>query len=431
MSPRTTRYLVSCYLAVFAALCPYANAQQAKAAPVSLEQYLRASAVSKQVLDTFLDPNQLSWAKFDPELGYHLGNYFPRDGIDGSSTISTVHKTGARTAHVYVDRACRINTYGNSFTQCHQVSDGETWQEYLAAHLGEPVRNFGMGGHGVYQAYRRMMREEKGPRGGEYVILYIWGDDHFRSLLRCRHVLIYRWWDQAGGKLFHNNPWSHVEMDLERGRIVEKENLLPTPELLYRMTDPEWMYQNLKDDLAMQIALFSRGLTTDLDWPKVERLAAILRTDPIDRSTAEKEKEGLRRLLDKYSYAATEYILELARDFTSGAGKKLLVVLNDPRNYRSLVESGTRADQEIVDFLKQNNFLYFDMNLVHVEDYKKNYKIPFADYVKRYLMPHYNPAGNHFFAYSIKDTIVNWLVPKPVTYRENRDAMVEFTGYIE
>ena len=27
--------------------------------------------------------------------------------------------------------------------------DGKTWQEYLAAHLGEPLRNFGVGGFGV------------------------------------------------------------------------------------------------------------------------------------------------------------------------------------------------------------------------------------------------------------------------------------------
>jgi hypothetical protein len=47
------------------------------------------------------------------------------------------------------------------FHACHQVSDNETWQEYLAGHLGEPIRNFGMGGFGVYQAYRRMIREEQ------------------------------------------------------------------------------------------------------------------------------------------------------------------------------------------------------------------------------------------------------------------------------
>ena len=43
-----------------------------------------------------------------------------------------------------------------------------------------------MGGFGVYQAYRRMRREEQTDQGAEYVMLYVWGDDHLRSLLRCR-----------------------------------------------------------------------------------------------------------------------------------------------------------------------------------------------------------------------------------------------------
>ncbi len=153
------------------------SAQESSTVP--FQQYLRESAVSRNVLDTFADPKQLSWAQFDPEVGYILGNYLPVDGIDGSSTISTVQPDGARTPHHYVGRKGRINTYGNSFTQRHQVNDGETWQEYLAAHLGEPIRNFGMGGFGVYQAYRRMLREERTDRGAEYVILYIWGGTTF------------------------------------------------------------------------------------------------------------------------------------------------------------------------------------------------------------------------------------------------------------
>ncbi len=213
----------------------------------SFERYLRESAVSRELLDTFIDPKQLSWAQFDPEVGYILGNYLPGDGIDGSSTISTVQPDGSRTQHLYVDRKGRINTYGNSFTQCHQVNDGETWQEYLAAHLGEPIRNFGMGGFGVYQAYRRMVREEQTDRGAEYVILYIWGGDHIRSLLRCRHAAIFKWWDHAGGIMFHNNFWANVEMDFESGQIVEKPNRLPDRESLYRMTDPEFMVETLQD----------------------------------------------------------------------------------------------------------------------------------------------------------------------------------------
>ena len=112
----------------------------------SFVEFIKAHVASREEIDVFL--HEMSWAQFDPVVGYILGNYVPRDGIDGSSTISTVQPNGARTSFMYKGKPCRINTYGNSFTQCHQVSDGETWHEYLAAHLGEPIRNFGMGGFG-------------------------------------------------------------------------------------------------------------------------------------------------------------------------------------------------------------------------------------------------------------------------------------------
>jgi len=397
---------------------------------VSWEQYLRESAVSKEVIDTFLDPNQFSWAQFDPELGYILGNYLPQDGLDGSSTISTVQKTGARTSHLYKKRKTRINTYGNSFTHCHQVSDGETWQEYLAAHLGEPIRNFGMGGYGVYQAYRRLLREESTDRSAEYLILYIWGDDHLRSLLRCRHALIYRWWDHEGGHLFHNPFWAHLEMNIKTGQIREHENLLPEPENLYRMTDPEWMHQNLRDDLALQMYLYSRGIINEINWEKVEKLAGQLGQNPVGSQQIERTQERVLHLLNAYGFAATKYILTRARDFIEATNKKLLVVLFDPsRVTRDLIESGERYDQEIVDFLKENNFHYFDMNLVHVEDYKA-FNLSLDEYMKRYFIGHYSPAGNHFFAFSIKDTIVNWLDPKPITYRPQPDGLTDFGSYV-
>jgi hypothetical protein len=95
----------------------------------SFEQYLKESAVSREVIDRYLQGP--SWAQSDPELGYILGNYVPSDGMDKSVTLSTVQTNGARTSFVYAGRKCRINTYGDSFTQCHRVRDSETWQEYL------------------------------------------------------------------------------------------------------------------------------------------------------------------------------------------------------------------------------------------------------------------------------------------------------------
>ena len=399
-------------------------------APVSFEDYLRKSAVDRQTLEVFLDPKQISWAKFDPVTGYRLGNYMPKDGIDRSSTISTSQSNGMRTARAYVDRPCRINTYGDSFTLCHQVSDTETWQEYLAGHLGEPMRNFGMGGYGVYQAYRRMLREEQTDHGAKYLIFYIWGDDHIRSLLRCRHAAIYPWWNDDGGRAFHNNFWANIEMNLQTGQLEERENLLPTPEAVYKMSEPDWMVQALRDDLALNMFMYARGNVSDLNMAAVRKLAQILDFGPEGLESAMPSRQVVEQLLDRYAFAATKLILAKVKQFIEANDKKLLVVLFDPsRVLRPLVQGTARYDQAIVDFLREQQFRYFDMNLVHLEDFK-NFNVPFDQYMKRYFIGHYSPAGNHFFASSIRSNIVDWLEPKPITYQNQAERWITFEGYL-
>ena len=400
---------------------------------ISLEDYLRANVASKREIDVFL--HEMSWAQFDPDVGYILGSYMPRDGMDQSSTFSTVQPNGARTSFMYQGRPCRINTYGNSFTQCHQVSDGETWQEYLAAHLGEPVRNFGMGGFGVYQAYRRMLREEQTKHGAEYVMLYIWGDDHVRSLLRCRYMLTASWnrsqnSKEGKGRMFHGNFWSNLEMNLTTGQFEEHESRISDPERLYQMTDPDWMVANLKDDLTLEMALYSRGQIHVIDVAKLKALSRHLNR-PLDLDQTPPARATVASLLDAYSFAATKAILNKARAFTDAHDKKLMVILLDPyRVTRTLLEGGTRYDQEIVDFVRENEFTVFDMNLVHCEDYK-SFNLSVGHYFKRYFIGHYNPAGNHLFAYALKDRVVNWLDPKPLPYRDTARKIIDFKEYLQ
>src|SRR2546423_13746678 len=103
------------------------------------------------------------------------------------------------------------------------------------------------------------------------------------------------------------------------------------------------------------------------------------------------------KLLDQYSLRSTRFILEKAREFAKQRGKKLLVVLFDP--YRAMGEmrvTGKRYDQEVVDFLSREKFKFFDMNEVHLRDFRK-YNVPFSEYMKSYFIGHYNPRGNHFF----------------------------------
>jgi len=422
--------LKTMFLLIVAKSGAFGHAGEQKRA--SFEGYIRNTIPIRKEIDVFL--NQMSWAQFDRDVGYILGNYMPHDGMYGSSTISTVQSNGARTSFMYKNRPCRINTYGDSFTQCHQVSDGETWQEYLAAHLGEPIRNFGMGGFGVYQAYRRMVREEKTDHGAKYIVLYLWGDDHIRSLLRCRYMLTKGWNQQANrtegiGKMFHGNFWSNIEINLETGKLEEKENLLPTPESLYKMTDPNWMYEALRDDLALQMYLYKNNQIHEIAIQPLKTLSKNMKCS-VDFD-GDSLRPSIATLLDKYSFVATKYILTKAKEFVQANDKKLMVIIFDlHRVTRELLKGRKRYDQEILDFLDENDFNYIDMNLIHVEDFK-SFNLSIGDYFKQYLIGHYSPMGNHFFAYSIKDRIVGWLNPKPLTYEDSSRRMTDFEGYLQ
>jgi len=400
---------------------------------MSFEEYIRSGVPAKKEIDVFL--TELSWAKFDPDLGYILGNYMPHDGIDKSATISTAQANGARKAFMYADKPCRINAYGNSFTQCHQVSDGETWEEYLAANLGEPIRNFGMGGYGVNQTFQRMLKEEKTKDSAQYILFYIWGDDHIRSLLRCRYMLIQSWMkDQQNkegiGKMFHGNFWPNIEMNLATGKLEEHKSRITNKEDLYNMTNADWMYANLKDDLALQMGLYKDGLISDIDVTKLKKLASYLNFS-VNLDDKAILKASVSSLLDKYSFAATEFILKKANNFAAANNKKLMVVLFDPyRVTKALLRNEKRYDEKIVNFLKENDVNYFDMNLVHQQDFK-SFNVSIDDYFKRYFIGHYSPAGNHFFAYSIKPKIIDWLQPKPITYENTNKQITDFKGYLE
>jgi hypothetical protein len=397
----------------------------------SYEEWLRSSALEKEEIDAFLSPDVPTWAQYDAELGYTLGNYMPRDGVDGSMTISTSAAPGARRAIIYQDRDCRLNTYGNSFTECHQVSDHETWQEYLAAHLGEPIRNFGMGGYGAFQSYRRMIRTEVSDLGGEYVLLYIWGDDHSRSVMRCRHVAIRGWYREKnhGARMFHGNFWANIEMDLQSGELTECDSLAPTSDSLYGMTDGEFMVEMLRDDLMLQMTLYDKGDTEDVDVERLNQLAEWLNCSPIAEASDDM-REQVGALRTAYAFAATRQIIDKAAAFAERQNKKLMFILFCPRVMRQLISGERRYDLEIVDYLQRQGHRVFDMNLVHEEDFKQ-FDLSLDQYVERYFIGHYSPAGNHFFAHSIKNAIVEWLDPKPLTYRDDEaEAAIDFRGYL-
>ena len=301
-------------------LLPFSGAENgsenAEGKTTSIREYLNKLTYSRKEVDVFLDSEQPNWAKFDSELGYTLRDNVLKDGVDGSRTLTSYRKTGERTMIHYADRPCRINTYGDSFTQCHQVSDGETWQEQLAAHLGEPIRNFGIGGYGTYQAYRRMLREEATPSAADYLILNIWDiDDYLRSIDAWRWLRFASWWRRHSGYpyMFNGNPWVHIRLDLNTGELVEKKNLFSTPESLFKLSDPEYVYEHFKDDLVVKLLVAQAG-GIDVDRQELEGLAHLLNVKADFRSLKATAKTA-RALYIEYALRVGVKVIEKAQAF--------------------------------------------------------------------------------------------------------------------
>jgi hypothetical protein len=387
-----------------------------------VHRFLAEAVVDRAEVDRFLDPDEPTWARFDSELGYLPHPSQVQDGIDGAVSTYRYGDAGERLMINYADGSCRINTYGDSFTQCHQVSDGETWQEYLAGHIGEPIRNFGVGGYGVYQAYRRLHRTETTDIGTRYVVFNIFLDDHYRSLDAYRRLRVGNgWWEMHRSQrtsMFHANPWVHLRFD-SSGSLVEQPNSCPTPESLYQLCDLDFLLDTYADDLVVQLLVGQRTGDFTFLGELAETAAALgLR---LDLTSEAARRQAAREFYDRCAFRASTILLDRMRSELAAQGKKLLVLLSYPGNAVADACAGKpRADAEFVALLDETGIGYVDSLALHIADFAAYATTP-QEYVDRHYIDggHYSPAGNHFFAFAVKPAVVGWLRPAPPSYNHD------------
>jgi len=390
-----------------------------------IKEILNATTYRTQDVEAMLDPEKTSWCSFDPEIGYVPRSIVLKDGMDFCRTTYTYEPDGQRKMVNYADQPCRINTYGDSFTQSQQCSDDESWQERLAAHLGEPIRNYGIGGHSVFTAYRRAKRIEAGECSAEYIILNIYDDDHVRNLDASRWIRTHwkdrdRPWDRTWP--LHGLPWVHLRYDLTKECFVELPSLCHSGEDLLKLCDPIHFYNTFHDDQIIRLFAIENG--GDARYDDLEAVAEALKIKVDLRDTAKRAAEAAK-LRVMYGFKSTEYILDKLMPWIEQNNKKLMVLLTYSEGQLiNYLTGGERFDITFVDYLKRKKVTWFDSLQKHKEDYE-DFQITPEKYIDRYYIKpaaaavfgHYNPLGNAFFAFALKDDLVSWLNPKPPAYR--------------
>ena len=387
---------------------------------IDVKTYLSEILYSKKEIDDWLAGKAFPFSKYNPELGWLLNNASFKDGIDDSiSTYTYVGDDGERIMSNYSNKPCRINTYGNSFTQCHQVSDHETWQEVLAAHLQEPVRNFGIGGWSVYQAYLRMLKEEK-RNPAEYIIFNIYDDDHKRNLDSWRNIRVRKHPQHIEA------PLPHLKVNLKNKELIECQNPCPTIESLYKLCDLQETFELFKDDFVLQIMVAHRNSKVkNADNPYSEMTEFFkthgIKTEIDSAATLAEESEKIHL---KAALFSTLWILEKIEKFGLENNKKILYVLSYPgRTITRYIKDGKRFDSDLITYFKEKNLPFIDLLELHAQDFQK-YNLSVKDYLNRYFIGHYNPLGNHFCAFAIKDKLVKMLDPKPFSYSANPKSKI-------
>jgi hypothetical protein len=212
----------------------------------------------------------------------------------------------------------------------------------------------------------------------------------------------------------------YVRVNLSTGECLEFPNPCPARESVYNLCDLDWVYETFKEDFVLRIILAKRNLDHNSPGDSYADIAALAREQGLEMQID--SEESLRHAIDtlytKAAIFASMCIVEKVEEYAAEHDKKVLYVLSyDPDILRTIVQGTPRFDQEFVDFLRRKNLPYIDLLEIHLKDFSK-FNIPYDEYANRYWIGHYNPRGNFFQAFAIKDKLVEMLEPKPIPYSD-------------
>ncbi len=174
--------------------------------------------------------------RWDAELGWIVRPFSKRSAVNiaGVTWSESYNGIGARRDPQHYETLL-ATTFGDSYTNGHEVSDHETWQSYAASELNSAVLNFGMGAYGTLQAVMRAERRLRSGLVAPVTILVIFLNNLERTVMAFRPL---KYPDSSMPLAFMPT------LRLRDDQLVEFEN---------PWTDPDLTREDLRD-LAIAVA---------------------------------------------------------------------------------------------------------------------------------------------------------------------------------
>ena len=283
----------------------------------------------------------------------------------------------------------RIATFGESYTQGHEVGNKDTWQEQLMSL--EPdleALNFGVGGYGLDQAYLRYM--EEGSKFAEHIAIIGYMTE---NLSRNVNVYVPFYVGERAG------------MPVTKPRFILKEKqLVHVPNPMESEQDYLGLLQNSKQVLTRlgryDYHFNSKYKQSLFDIFRTIQLIKIgyyrFKFDPIYTRHSEynTDSEAFRLLLGLFDAFYREAL----------KNNVVPIILIYP-NYTSLVpyyEHKIRVYHHLTDWLEARNYLYLDLlePLLELGEGRP------LKYYFTHGVGHYTPFGNRLVAKAVQAFIV-------------------------
>lgn len=333
----------------------------------------------RKILTKFLK-GKTNYIEFSSLLGWTIKK-------NGASKIYQANSHGIRSSREYEltppDDVLRIATFGDSFTNCTDVNNEETWQaslEKIALNL--EVLNFGVGGYGLDQAYLRYL--EMGLQHKPHIVFI-----GYLSKDIFRHV-----------NTFRPFYFPDTSLPLTKPRfIIDNEELSLIPNPMDSLVDYNMLLLQPKETLAKigeNDFFYAKGYkSSKFDFSPTVRFFKLAVNNFSNSSTksiveASEAFELTMKIFDKFHASVS-----------NNNALPIIVIFSDIADLTSYQYSKTKSYSSLIAYFDSKGYQYIDLMEIF-DKTGKDYKLK-----KLFVNGHYSPFTNTLVAKHIQSYLLN------------------------